>query len=842
MRLLSTLVAIAPASLVVAQTRTATSSLEVTGTARQTISSLLTATAVPTGEACAAVSSVLAEQTEAPLIVAASLANECARSAPIDKADALRLIDGIVAALEFQSDVGHLASPPAEYPLAGVDLFAEISQLREQVGSDDITSEIDFESNFTAILGKAQNGHLAFQFDGLSVFGYQRLVGSLISVSEDGTSEPSIYVYEDFAAFQAGESSEAPSAVTQVNGQDVAEFLTMQGQNVSYGGFQDPDALYNQMFYVLNDGSGGSSSTGLFGFDRNYVGAETTISFADGSSRTEQNVAIYNSPFDFSGLEDGRSFYNLYCNATLKAAAQGYDLDDPDTLDGTRVDPVKKQQMLHQKRVQKRQERRQVTETRSLSPTATESAPVAPEGTQILGYPTPVAISDDLSISGYFLEAEGFEDTAVLVLQQMSEADPDGFQSTMTEFMNQCRQEGKTHLVLDVQGNPGGTISLGYEVFKQLFPDIFPYGAGTLRAQEGLDILGNYYTNYTAQLAEVYPDNVTLLQANNYYAQYSAHSYANSSGELFNSWDQLYGPVDTPKDDFTNLIRWNINDTDFNLASGSIVISGFGNNTEIQPSPFSSENIILLSDGRCSSTCTILAHFLKWQGKVKSVAMGGRPQTGAMQAVGGVKGSQVYQYALLASDVYYAWQGSALLGQTEIATSIEESSTLGPLLNDSTYIIFRGASAGVGIEALTDFTFNWQNNVAEGDSDYTPLQFVYEAADCRLWYQPQHINDVSTLWATVAAQAFGLNDTDVFSLCVEGSTNAPSSLSGNEALFNDGNPTNVTDFEPEQRSESGGNGGGGGSGGSGDDDNAAGRFAASSVAMMVAIAAALFAL
>lgn len=64
MRLLSTLVAIAPASLVVAQTRTATSSLEVTGTARQTISSLLTATAVPTGEACAAVSSVLAEQTE----------------------------------------------------------------------------------------------------------------------------------------------------------------------------------------------------------------------------------------------------------------------------------------------------------------------------------------------------------------------------------------------------------------------------------------------------------------------------------------------------------------------------------------------------------------------------------------------------------------------------------------------------------------------------------------------------------------------------------------------------------------------------------------------------------
>lgn len=364
----------------------------------------------------------------------------------------------------------------------------------------------------------------------------------------------------------------------------------------------------------------------------------------------------------------------------------------------------------------------------------------------------------------------------------------------------------------------------------------------------GLDILGNYYTNFTSQLAEEFPGNLTLLQANNYYAQYSAESYANGSGQLFESWDQLYGPVETPQDSFTNLIRWNINDTDFNLASGNIVVSGFGNNTDVQPSPFTSENIILLSDGRCSSTCSILAHFLKWQGKVKSVAMGGRPQNGAMQAVGGVKGSQVYQYALLASDVYYAWQGASLTGQLEIASSIEASSTLRPILNDSTYIIFRGASAGIGIEALTDFQVNWQNNIAEGDSTYMPLQFVYEAADCRLWYQPQHINDISNLWATVAAQAFGLNDTDVFSLCVEGSTNLPSSLSGNATLFNDGNPTNVTIFQPEQNGESGGGDGGEGgrssssSSSSGGDDNAAGRFAASFVATVVAIAAAMFAL
>jgi len=64
MKLLSTTIVLATASLVAAQTPTGATSLEATGTVRQSISSLISATAVPTGEACAAVSSVLAEQTE----------------------------------------------------------------------------------------------------------------------------------------------------------------------------------------------------------------------------------------------------------------------------------------------------------------------------------------------------------------------------------------------------------------------------------------------------------------------------------------------------------------------------------------------------------------------------------------------------------------------------------------------------------------------------------------------------------------------------------------------------------------------------------------------------------
>lgn len=121
------------------------------------------------------------------------MANQCQLSVPIVQQDALDLIDGIVAALEFQSDVGHLANPPEGYLLAGVDLFGEIQQIRDDVNSGSYTSEIEFERNMSAVLGKAQDGHLNFKFDGIAPFLYQRQF-SLVSVSSDGKELPKLYL------------------------------------------------------------------------------------------------------------------------------------------------------------------------------------------------------------------------------------------------------------------------------------------------------------------------------------------------------------------------------------------------------------------------------------------------------------------------------------------------------------------------------------------------------------------------------------------------------------------------------------------------------------------------
>jgi hypothetical protein len=51
-----------------------------------------------------------------------------------------------------------------------------------------------------------------------------------------------------------------------------------------------------------------------------------------------------------------------------------------------------------------------------------------------------------------------------------------------------------------------------------------------------------------------------------------------------------------------------------------------------------------LHDGMCSSTCAIASELLKDQGDVRTIAVGGRPQEGPMQGVGGTKGAQVFSW------------------------------------------------------------------------------------------------------------------------------------------------------------------------------------------------------
>lgn len=116
-------------------------------------------------------------------------------SAPLIKPDALRLVDVVLALLEWQSTLAYLKDPPPGYLLSATDLMSDARTLRLAVENDTFTSELAFEKNLTDLLSSSHDGHLHTSLEAMAVFGYMRTIDGIVSVSLDGRSTPDIFAY-----------------------------------------------------------------------------------------------------------------------------------------------------------------------------------------------------------------------------------------------------------------------------------------------------------------------------------------------------------------------------------------------------------------------------------------------------------------------------------------------------------------------------------------------------------------------------------------------------------------------------------------------------------------------
>ncbi|KIX98056.1 uncharacterized protein Z520_06135 [Fonsecaea multimorphosa CBS 102226] len=671
------------------------------------------------------------------------MAYACLQSVPLVKQDTLDVLTGLKALVQWQSTLLWVKNPPANWPFPPVDLVGGLQDLTQKVEDGTITQEIDFETQLVDLITSVRDGHFTYVPDAYSVFQYANAQLPIVSVSADGKQLPEIYAAFDLLAQYTGDAEGwAPSPIVKINGTDPVSLLSKLAFNGTLT-HQDLDALYNREFFTPF-ASGGQGEFSTPSMSR-YSGSSIAVEFKNGSQASFPILAYLT--YDFTNVVDGESFYQTFCNATVKAMASASASSAP-----------------------------------TAQPTAT---PAADPNTLWPFYPSAAVISSDGQVAGYFLDDA--PSVAILAVHSMSETAQLSVQQTVARFLQQCRQANKTHLIVDLTQNPGGTVGLAYDIFKQLFPSIQPYLGAQLRAQEQANILGQFYTT-ALQQAEQENDidlsNDVILQG--IYSAFDATSIYNDSGLPFPSWADYFGPVQVHGDNFAHQYQLNLSNAGYDEATAGIVPFGYANNSKVAPQPFLPENIITFTDGFCASACTILAHLLKYQGKVKSIVAGGRPQTGPMQAIGGVKGCEVQPLLGLMGNVDTFYQNASAeaisaANQTELKDLADQGNTL-MLRQDPTNGI-------VNVNLL--------NAIAQYDESQTPLQFVYEAADCRLWFQPGHLFDVTAMWSLVAEQAFALNGTEKFSLCVPGSTNQPSSLSGNQTLFQGGQPSNVTGYNPE---------------------------------------------
>ncbi|EFX03689.1 peptidase s41 family protein [Grosmannia clavigera kw1407] len=640
-----------------------------------------TATASPTtANPCATVSSLwsaVAAVSPTPTIPAA-LAYECLRSVPLHKDDAIELVESIEPYLEWQTDAAYKADPPATYFYPAYDMFATLAEIKTMLENDMYTSEYDFQADLYAkVFGQGHDGHFVFYPDLLTrIFQFGRPY-SLVSISEDGTSLPVIKVYEDVLS-----SPSTASTVTHINGIDAAKYVEDTIFTASFN--QDPDAAYNSMFFSkassgASDGSGFFSGSGRIRYI--YQGANTTITFANGTELAFENFAQVKTPLN--GITDGESLYTKFCGA----------VDSGD----------------------------QATSA------STSSGIVVP------GYPNPIAITNDSIVSCYFLDGEGYEDVAVLSLLAFESESPSEFQAVQHECIVKAVAAGKTKLVVDLSANGGGYILQGYDFFRQLFPHIVQDGFSRWKENDGFMAVSKIYSDLVAKIDPSTSSDSDLIE--DYESWFNYKYDLNVTDQPFLTFEDKFAPRVYKNTNYTAVMRWNLTDplTTSNWTYGlGMEISGYGSLANLTQ-PFEAENIILVYDGYCASTCTIASEMLRIQAGVRSVAFGGRPIEGPIQGVGGIKGSQTLSYSDIHSEVQSA------------ISNTEDAEQLAALQRYTETPIKRSSAA-----ALNTRDQILRDNLEDG----LPAQYVVEEADCRLYWTEEMITDVTAVWKGAANAAF----------------------------------------------------------------------------------------
>ncbi|PMD66794.1 uncharacterized protein K444DRAFT_698937 [Hyaloscypha bicolor E] len=597
------------------------------------------------------------------------MAHDCLVSVPLAKEAALALVDAIEPYMVWQSgtNLADIVSdpaykdPPADYFYPPHDIFAYLASVKTNLQNDQYANEYEFQQDLYQIWARSHDGHFVFYPDLLTkAFEWARQLG-LVSISKDGSSLPEIKTFEDVLS-----SPSTASVVTKINGVDAVTYVGNLIYQASLN--QDADAAYNSTFFkkVFNAsgiGDGYFSSGGRARYV--YPSADTTFTFANGTVITLNNIAMVKG--DFAGVVDGPSFFTRFCNATGTAEPS-----EP-----------------------------------AVAVKSSGAGVVAP------GYPTPIEITLDGVVSGYYLNGTGYEDVAVMSLLSFESEDFIEFQQIEQKFLADAVRDGKTKLIVDLSAN--GYILQGYDLFRQLFPSIIQ--GGYTRWRES-DIFLTVAEIFSAQSANFTPISASVENINQYEATFNKGYDLNFTNQPFLTFEDKFAPHVYKGDNYTDPLT--TSDPNFGVGTN---ITGFNSRTNFTQ-PFLPENIILLLDGFCASICTIFTEFMRTQAGVKSIAMGGRPTAGLIQGVGGIKGaeslgwSNVLGYAKDVNQTATPDQEKVLARLTDIPIS-------------------RSSSSGLNVR---------DNILPDHVNDGLPAQYVVEYSECRLYYTEPMVTDVTATW------------------------------------------------------------------------------------------------
>ncbi|KAI0438974.1 peptidase S41 family protein [Xylaria telfairii] len=647
-------------------------------------------------------------------------AYDCLRSVPFIDAVALRFIDYYNTTMQFQSTVSLLRDPPEGYQQPAFDLLQGLADLRNNVTANVYKNQYAFETDLQYLIYQMHDTHVYLSAGISSSFTF----GSpfrILSASIDGKEEPKIWFEDDIIDYANNPGSPLPSPIVLINGEDVTEYLTRFAALNSQGTLE-PHADWNQLMASPVQDIQGSVSifTGGATF---YPGDDLNFTQANGTLTSTQWLAYYNEPYFTGPLTTGGDFYNYFVLGLLPASYHSTPLPDIFNTSIYWTSQLESEQSM------------------------TNWSDVTP------AYPqNPVVIQEWLYagssavLTGYLLPEIS---TGVLSMPTFSEFTEDvlPFASAIDQFIGNATSQGIQRVIIDLQQNWGGDVILAFTTFKQFFPQSTPFAGSRMRSHQLENILGKTFTEYWNSLS-LDDDDEAAIKSEWEGKEWVITPRVNAAtGKNFTSWEEYAGPIQYGGDIFSLAERYNLSNILFDQSN----FDGWLPNDYIQQptesGPWDPLNIVILTDGLCASACSLFVEMMTEAG-VRTVAVGGRRESGPMQALSGTRGAVLYTAAQLDNDFYNA---SLIVSSNNSESSI--SDTLAALVSTR--------DPGMWINYAG---FTLRDQVRSVD-DPEPLQLKYQPADCRLYWTIDNVLNFTRLWSDAAAAIW-----DDPSLCVAGST------------------------------------------------------------------------
>ncbi|KAL8698577.1 MAG: hypothetical protein Q9201_006494 [Fulgogasparrea decipioides] len=676
-------------------------------------------------------------------------AHNCLISVPFNATVATQFLSYYKDTLQFQSTLAYLKNPPKTYQQPPVDLLAGIDAIQQAVNKGVYENEYDFEAAVQRLVYSTHDAHISLYAGILNIFSFGAPV-SLVSISSDGIALPKVYILDDLleSGDPTNEADWVPSAVVTINDRKTEDFLKDFAAQNSFGSLE-PNADWNQL--MSNPANDIQETLSAFeGSSPFWPGNQITFGFENGTEPLALPwVATYNTPDGTPPITSGADIYRFFVLGNFLDADTEEGSSDAASAYPTTTAAATSSALKYTGSAS--------TATPLVDPSATALATAAAataEASQATSWeyfpypPNPVTVQPNLGdggvVTGYFLNDGA---TAVLSIPSFDVNSESiiSFSTTIGDFIQKSKDAGKERFIIDLQRNGGGGNLLATDTFKQFFPSVEPFGGSRLRAHNAANVLGNTFSAFFDSSNATVREEVVG-------SAWTASTFVNAdTGRNFSSWAELYGPHAYNGDYFTTPQRDNLSSIMFDEAAGGIVVYGFGNRSATAPQPYDAKNIILLSDGTCSSACANFVELMHHQAGVRTVVVGGLPEAGPMQIPAGTRGAEAY---------------SALSLDYDISFAASINSTAAALLPQDREIDFSITYAG----------FNLRDAVRKNDP--TPLQFQDEPADCRIFYTAPTVYNFENLWNYVI-DAMWRNP----SLCIAGSASPfdPSTASNSPA-------------------------------------------------------------